>query len=460
MTQENAADRAPGFEETTAAASDSFAQGWLDAEKTEIVEETDVASRSRVVATLPDWTTFSKAPVEPRKGWDWREILRGGKARTSGVALVAFGLGVFCASGGWLGGEKERVESPTVATTVENSSENEALLQNIGDGGTNDALTTIDSSTLRSVPGVDALAQPIGNAEIAAILEDGAGSAGFNGSAVSASPAGSVNSVNSTVYADSTSVGVENAVGAAANVDSSWRRGVDFERGLEASTTASATAERYPTWEELETGGFAGAPNVASVANVPNAATTPNLPVAPNAAIVPNTASAPNLAGLPNLPVAPNAAVAANGGYPTESAQTAQYPAFVANAETGGNADYAGFSDGAGYQAAAAANLPPVAPELTGISQNSGYNQVDGSENFAGFATVPNAVAPTSSRFAAAPNAVAPTSSGFAAVPNATAPSSSGFAAAPNATAPRAFVAQAPGETSVPVVPSTPNLRW
>ncbi len=509
MTQENAADRAQGLEETTAA-NESFAQDWLDAEKTEIAEDAGVAPRPRVVATLPDWSSFSKSPVGARKGRDWREILRSEKARTVGVAAVAFGLGVFCANGAWFGGE-ERGETPKVAATIENGSENEAS-RCVGFDETKGATPAIDSSTLRSVPnaaGVDALASPIGNAEIAAILQGGAGSANF---------ADSANSADST--------GGEIAVEPAASVDSNWRRGVDFERGIEPTfpTAATANVERYPTWEELETNGFAGAaPEVPSVAE---------------------TASAPNWPVASTAPTLPGATVAANSAYPDATAQTAQnWPVAV-----GESADYAGFNGDAGYQAGAASNLPPVSPELAGISQNSGYNQVDGSENFAGFQTAPTAAAATvpnfasvpnaastapnfasastaastapnfasapnaastapnfasvptaaatAPNFASAPNAAAPAPN-FASVPNAAAPAPN-FASAPNAAAPapnfasvpnaaapapnfasvpnaaastassfdapKAFVAQVPNETSAPVAPTAAptnaNLRW
>ncbi|MBR4834316.1 MAG: hypothetical protein IKU86_08315, partial [Thermoguttaceae bacterium] len=366
MTQENAADRAQAFEETPVAANESFAQDWLDAEKAEIADAANAVSRPRVVATMPDWTTFSQSLAEPRKGRGWRETLRSERARTAGVAAIAFGLGVFCASGVWFDGEKEKLESSNGATAVENASENELAAQNFGFGESENATPAIDSSTLRSVPtgaGVDALAAPIGNAEIAAILQGGAGSANFNDSASSAN------------LGDSTASG-----------DSSWRRGVDFERGLEPAATI-ASAERYPTWEELETNGFAAGTVAAGV---------PNLSVD----------------GTPT-DVA-SEFIATNRSYPSVNAQTAQNPNYVASADAGGYADYAGFNDGAGYRAKDAANLPTVSPELAGNSQNSGYNQVDGSENFAGFASSSSAVAPTAPNFASSSSAVAPTAPNFA----------------------------------------------
>ncbi|MBQ8363637.1 MAG: hypothetical protein IJX36_06905, partial [Thermoguttaceae bacterium] len=105
-------------------------------------------------------------------------------------------------------------------------------------------------------------------------------------------------------------------------------------------------------------------------------------------------------------------------------------------------AGYAAYNGSAGYQGENAVNSNVAAPQFAGNSQNSGYNQTNGSENFAGWPTAtPN--------FASSP----------APVPSFAAP-----AAPTGAEPPRAMVAQVPSENAsvaAPNVPAAnPNLRW
>ncbi len=507
MTQENAADRAQNFNELneTTDAVESFAQDWLAAEGLENGEEPNLAKSPRVVATLPDWSTFAESTgVARRKGWNWREILRDGRTKTTGVALAAFGLGLFCAPGGWRNGEKGANAPETAAVDVEKSAENETAFD-LAEGKTNDvSLATIDSSTLRSVPnvaGVGFETQASTATARNAVSNDGGKNNGFAENAAWTGSNGqywdgaSANrSENGQVATTDTSTG-----------DSNWRRGVDFERGLETTTATTASAERFPTWEDLETSvdapsveeilnspvGAAGvgadvapfapgstvvenapvtsdlpvANNVPVVENAPVASSLPvanNVPVVANAPVasglpvannVPVVANAPVASGLPvanNVPVVANAPVAsglpvANNLYSSENLGTAQNSNSWGAPTLGMSVGYAAYNGDAGYQGNNGANLNGGAPQFAGNSQNSGYNQTNGSENFAGRQTAtPNFASSSASvpSFAASGAPVAPT----------------------GAMAPRAMVAQVPNENAsgaTPSVPATnPNLRW
>ena len=466
MTQENAADRAQNLNELneTTDAVESFAQDWLAAEGLENGEESKLAKSPRVVATLPDWSTFAESTgVARRKGWNWREILRDGRTKTTGVALAAFGLGLFCAPGGWRNGEKETNAPETAAVDVEKSGENETAFDLV-EGKKNDVpLATIDSSTLRSVPNVAGVGfetqAPTATAKNA-VSNDGGKNNGFVEDAAWASSNGQ--------HRDGASAnGSENgqiATTEATTGDSNWRRGVDFERGLETTSETTASAERFPTWEDLETN--VDAPSVEEILNSPvgadvasfapgstvvaNAPVASGLPVANN---IPVVANAPVASGLPvadNVPVVANAPVAsgssvANNLYSSENLGTAQNSNSWSAQAAGTSAGYAAYNGGAGYQGNNGANLNGGAPQFAGNSQNSGYNQANGSENFAGWPT-------------ATPNFA----SSSAPVPSFAAPVASG--APTGAEAPRAMVAQVPNENAsgaTPSVPATnPNLRW
>ncbi|MBR4104535.1 MAG: hypothetical protein IKK39_10800 [Thermoguttaceae bacterium] len=448
MTQENAADRAQNLNELneTTDAVESFAQDWLAAEGLENGEESKLAKSPRVVATLPDWSTFAESTgVARRKGWNWREILRDGRTKTTGVALAAFGLGLFCAPGGWRNGEKETNAPETAAVDVEKSGENETAFDLV-EGKKNDVpLATIDSSTLRSVPNVAGVGfetqAPTATAKNA-VSNDGGKNNGFVEDAAWACSNGQ--------HRDGASAnGSENgqiATTEATTGDSNWRRGVDFERGLETTSETTASAERFPTWEDLETN--VDAPSVEEILNSPVGADVASF--APGSTVV---ANAPVASGLPvanNIPVVANAPVAsgssvANNLYSSENLGTAQNSNSWSAQAAGTSAGYAAYNGGAGYQGNNGANLNGGAPQFAGNSQNSGYNQANGSENFAGWPT-------------ATPNFA----SSSAPVPSFAAPVASG--APTGAEAPRAMVAQVPNENAsgaTPSVPATnPNLRW
>ncbi len=507
MTQENnAADRAQEFNdvsvETTAASNESFAQDWLDAEEKERVGETDATSRPRFIATLPDWTVWGKTNDEKKRRGDWREILRNGKLRTTGVALAAFGLGVLCASGIWNDEKSEKNDLDVAAVDRTLDAEDDVLLEN-GIGETNDAsLASIDSSTLRSVPNpadVDFLSRSFDGADAAtenAVVSDVWGDAnvwGNNG--VEANVNGRANGEVATAadaggFADltSTQTAAPNAVG---NGDSNWRRGVDFQRDVETPSVATANVDRFPTWDDLG----ANVPTVADVLNSPLETPSPSVAASSNDVVANNYYTSEN-----NWGVAQNAAVAANPS-------------------VGENADYAAYNGNAGYRQADAANLNGDVPQFAGNSQNSGYNQTDGSENFAGWPTsVPTAnyvadasvaptassaptanyvavasVAPTSSSVPTAnyvadasvaptassvptPNyvAVAPVAPTASSVPTpnyvAVAPVAPTASSVPtpnyagSTTAPRAMVARVPSENAPVAAPNAPvanpNLRW
>ena len=463
MTQQNdAAERAQNvnepFDAATDVADESFAQEWLNAEGIGNAEEANVAPRSQVVATLPDWTTFSNRNDERRERWDWREILSGGVLRTSSVALAAFGLGVFCATG-WRGDETAAVDAEIVANETDLRSENAISFENAADETSLGALATIDSTTLRSEPNAKSGefgAQPNG-------AEDGAVSVNWGINVASTENVGSAN-VN-----DSASAGVgnwEDSANASWATDSNWRRGVDFQRDLEASANLTMNAERFPTWNDLEAN--ANAPTVADILNSP---------------IETRTSVASDNASVP---------VAGNGLVASDNASVPVAGNVV------DNVGYAAYNNNADYQAADVANLTDGATQFAGNSQNSGYNQVNGSENFADRSTVPTpaanfaSVAPTSAaNFASvaptsaanyasvaptsAPNyaSVAPTSAAnYASVAPAPAPnyasvaptSAANFASPAVAEPSRAMVAQIPNEnasSAAPNVPvANPNLRW
>ncbi len=455
MTQENdAAGRAQNvnesFDATTAVADESFAQDWLNAEGIENVEA-NAAPRSSVVATLPDWTTFSSGNVERRERRAWREILRGGVLRTSGVALAAFGLGFFCAI-------DRRSDEPIpndaefVASKIDSENEKSAATLSIAaDEASFDALTTIDSSTLRSVPdarSVDFIAGP--NA-----AKDSAGSEDWGSGEVLAGNVGFADAndwENGGGNFDAGSTAPANAAAGANEGDaSSWRRGVDLRRG---SANATANVERFPTWDELETN-----------ANAPTFAETPNLSNGIATSVAPNGAT-PAVVGV------------GNNYYPSENRGATRDSNVVAAPNVENNVDYIAYGGNAGYRPANVANLTGDATQFAGNSQNSGYNQVDGSENFAAWPTIPAPVsAPdlattvpgVSSGFGASAPVSAPdlattvpgASSGF----GASAPVSAGWGtAAPVAEPTRAMVAQVPSENpavATPNVPvANPNLRW
>ncbi len=440
MTQENdAVGRAQNINESFDAATDdareTFAQDWLNAEGTENVEA-NAAPRSAVVATLPDWTTFASGNVERRERRGWREILRGGAFRTSGVALAAFGLGVFCATI-WPSGESKPNDPKFAATEIETGSENVETSQNAAtDEASLGALTTIDSSTLRSVPNarsVDFIAQPsstknainsadLGNGEV---LAGNVGSAGSNGWG---------NGVGGDL-AESTAP-LDPASNARWNDDSSWRRGVDFQRGLENSATANV--ERFPTWDELETS--ANAPTVAETFDAPNGSSTLG---APNETISAETA---------NVNLGTGTTAVADNGFLNKNSSASLNSTAVATLSGENSAGYVGYNNNVGGQGANVANLNGGTPRFAGNSQNSGYNQVNGSENFAGWPTVG---APVSTPNVASAPVSAPQF-------GASAPVST---AAPGvAEPPRAMVAQVPSENAPvasPNVPvANPNLRW
>ena len=435
MTQENAADRAQNLNELneTTDAAESFAQDWLAAEGLENGEESKLAKSPRVVATLPDWSTFAESTgVERRKGWNWREILRDGRTKTTGVALAAFSLGLFCAPGGWRNGEKETNAPETAAVDVEKSAENGAAFDLV-EGKKNDvSLATIDSSTLRSVPNVAGVGfetpAPTATAK-SAVSNDGGKNNGFVEDAAWASSNGQ--------HRDGASAnGSENgqiATTEATTGDSNWRRGVDFERGLETTSETTASAERFPTWEDLETN--VDAPSVEEILNSPVGAAGVGADVA---------SFAPGSTVVANAPVASGSSVA-NNLYSSENLGTAQNSNSWSAQAAGTSAGYAAYNGGAGYQGNNGANLNGGAPQYAGNSQNSGYNQANGSENFAGWPT-------------ATPNFA----SSSAPVPSFAAPVASG--APTGAEAPRAMVAQVPNENAsgaTPSVPATnPNLRW
>ena len=437
MTQQNdAAERAQNvnepFDAATDVADESFAQEWLNAEGIGNAEEAPVAPRSQVVATLPDWTTFSNRTDERRERWDWREILSGGVLRTSSVALAAFGLGVFCATG-WRGDETAAVDAEIVANETELRNENADSFENAADETSLGALATIDSTTLRSEP--NAKSGEFGAQPNAA--ENGAVSVNWGINVASTKNDGSAN-VNDS--ADAGAGNWEDSANASWATDSNWRRGVDFQRDLEASANLTTNAERFPTWNDLEAN-----------ANAPTVAT--------------NGGGALNSAAFP---------VASNGGFASDSAA---FPVATngggAQGETTlpGVGGYAAYNNNADYRNADVANLTGVAPQFAGNSQNSGYNQVNGSENFADRATVLSPIAPIPTpnyapvASAPAPNYVSVASTpapNYASVAPTPAPSydASGAVAEPS----RAMVAQVPNESAPvgsPNVPvANPNLRW
>ncbi|MBQ7111918.1 MAG: hypothetical protein IJO06_11975 [Thermoguttaceae bacterium] len=523
MTQQNdAAERAQNvnepFDAATDVADESFAQEWLNAEGIGNAEEAPVAPRSQVVATLPDWTTFSNRTDERRERWDWREILSGGVLRTSSVALAAFGLGVFCATG-WRGDETAAVDAEIVANETELRNENADSFENAADETSLGALATIDSTTLRSEP--NAKSGEFGAQPNAA--ENGAVSVNWGINVASTKNDGSAN-VNDS--ADAGAGNWEDSANASWATDSNWRRGVDFQRDLEASANLTTNAERFPTWNDLEAnanaptvatngggalnsaafpvasnGGFASdraafsnatnggiAPDSAAFPNAANGGITLDsaaFPVASNGGIAPDSAAFPVASNGGITPDSAAFPVASNGGFASDSAA---FPVATngggAQGETTlpGVGGYAAYNNNADYRNADVANLTGVAPQFAGNSQNSGYNQVNGSENFADRATVLSPIAPIPTpnyapvASAPAPNYVsvastpapnyAPVAStpapNYASVAPTPAPSydASGAVAEPS----RAMVAQVPNESAPvgsPNVPvANPNLRW
>ena len=478
MTQENAADRAQKINELDEAtdAVESFAQDWLATEEFENAELATAASSSRVVATLPDWSTFASATGTRREGGIWREFWLRGRLKTTGVALAAFGLGVLCASDGWRNGEKEADAPAFAAVDAEKDLENRTTFETLEEGASVVALAPIDSSTLRSIPNVDNVGfetQPT-----PATL-NGALSVNWGNDGASAENVG-WGDLNGRNGGDAS--GNLGANGAMATLgaadDSNWRRGVDFEREVETP----ASSDRFPTWEDLatnasgnvvENAAFAPGSTVANNApvanNVPvasgypvanNVSVASGYPVANNVPVAsgyPVANNAPVASGYPvannvpvasdypvanNAPVAPalsddvNGNVVSNNQYSSGNVEaTRNTRALVApNAET--NAGYTAYNDGAGYQRNNGANLNGGAPQFAGNSQNSGYNQANGSENFAGWPTAtPNLASSTAT--ATAPATVEP---------------------------PRAMVAQITSENATVATPNVPsanqNLRW
>ncbi|MBP3532203.1 MAG: hypothetical protein J6K25_13685 [Thermoguttaceae bacterium] len=397
MTQENdAADRAQNIndasEETTAAANESFAQDWLDAEEKERAEQRSVASRPRFVATTPDWSTFSESRDERKRVGSWRDALRDGKLRTTGVALAAFGLGFFCAAGIWRGEAAERNATDVAAVDAQVDAENAASLESGFGEFDDDSLASIDASTLRSVPettSVDFISQAQGGAA--------------NGG-LTASVNDWANNVGTADFAGSTAA--QEPTANAGGDDSSWRRGVDFQRELTAPVDSTAQVDSFPTWNDLG----ANLPTVADVLNAP-------------------------------IESAPAANVAANGYSPSENAVVAQNSAPFSSPVAGENTGYAAYNGSAGYQGENAVNSNVAAPQLAGNSQNSGYNQTNGSENFAGW---PTTVSVPASNFAS----VAPGNSSTAPVP---APNFASVAPSNSPTAPASasnFASVAPGNSS------------
>jgi len=525
MTQENAADRAQNLNELneTTDAAESFAQDWLAAEGLENGEESKLAKSPRVVATLPDWSTFAESTgVERRKGWNWREILRDGRTKTTGVALAAFSLGLFCAPGGWRNGEKETNAPETAAVDVEKSAENGAAFDLV-EGKKNDvSLATIDSSTLRSVPNVAGVGfetpAPTATAK-SAVSNDGGKNNGFVEDAAWASSNGQ--------HRDGASAnGSENgqiATTEATTGDSNWRRGVDFERGLETTSETTASAERFPTWEDLETNvdapsveeilnspvGAAGvgadvasfapgstvvanapvasglpvANNVPVVANAPVASGLPvanNVPVVANAPVassspvannVPVVANAPVASGLPvanNVPVVANAPVAsglpvANNVPVVANAPVASGSSVANNLYSSENLGTAQNSNSWSAQAAGTSAGYAAYNGGAGYQGNNGANLNGGAPQYAGNSQNSGYnQANGSENFAGWPTATPNFASSSAPVPSFAAPVASG--APTGAEAPRAMVAQVPNENAsgaTPSVPATnPNLRW
>ena len=441
MTQENnAADRAQNFndvsEETNAAANESFAQDWLNAGEKERAEQANAPARPRLVATLPDWATLSETNGERKSVGGWRGALRSGTLRTTGVAVAAFGLGFFCAAGSWRGETAEQNATEIAAVDEQNDGEKGAFANELG--AFDDALTAIDSSTLRSVPNsaaVDFLAQPQGASASATV---GGGFANVDAwpNTAGAPNAGAAN------FGDWPAA--QTTASASGEDDSNWRRGVDFQRELTAPVAANATAsvDRFPTWNDLG-------------ANMPTGAGSLNAPLGTAASVAADVRPSDGVAQ--NLPVLPGTGV-------------------------GESAGYAAYNGNAGYQGEEPTNSNGLAPQFAGNSQNSGYNQTNGSENFAGWPTTVSAPATDSASSAPtlAPNyaSVAPApSANFGA--NAPAPAadcaSSAPALAPNyasvapasnvaTEAQRAMVAQLPNENApapaANVPAATSNLRW
>ena len=479
MTQENdAADRAQEFNdvsvETTVASNESFAQDWLEAEEKERAEQSSASPRSRLVATLPDWTTFGKTENEKKRRGDWRAILRNGKLRTTGVALAAFGLGVWCASGFGDGEKAAQVELGVAEVESASDVENGVWLES-GIGDLSDASpASIDSSTLRSVP----------NSADVGFISRTRGETG-----ASTASDGALTNVNDWVNNNVVSANVESGTfdsfpqtstaSAGREDESNWRRGVDFQRNVEAPASATASVDRFPTWDELG----ANRPTVSDILSSPIASSAP---AAANAQ--------------------ENESVA-NNSYLSENAGFAQDSSALAASNVGGSVDYAAYNEDADYQNGAAENLNVATPQFAGNSQNSGYNQTAGSENFAGWPTTAPAPAPNYATNAPAPTpnyastapaptpnyattapapapnyattapAPAPNYASTAPAPtpnyasNAPAPApnyaSVAPASAPNyasTEAPRAMVAHVPGEGAsgaAPTVPAgNPNLRW
>ena len=426
MTQENnAADRAQNLnaasEETSVASNESFAQDWLDAEAQDRAEQTNVSARPRLVATFPDWAAFGETSDAKKGAGKWREALRSGALRTTGVATIAFGLGFLCAAGSWSGDEPEKNAESVAAVEPTNNDESGVALDS-GFGAFDDgALSAIDSSTLRSVPnsaGVGFLAQPRDDAASAVNGDDWA-NGGETADAAHFSDLASTDAL---------------ATNASWEDDSTWRRGVDFQREITTATTdATASVDRFPTWNDLGAGARTG----ADVLNAPTA------PVAAN--------------GASSVEVA--------GYAPSESVGGEQNAPVFAGSSVGENAGYAAYNGSAGYQGDSAANLNGAAPQYAGNSQNSGYNQTNGSENFAGWPTTAPAptATPNYASVAPAPTAVpnyASTAPAPTAVPNyaSTAPATA------STRAPQAMVAQVPSENASAPTANVPaanaNMRW
>ncbi len=423
MTQENdAADRAQNVNdasEETTAANESFAQDWLDAEEKERAEQRSVAARPRFVATTPDWSTFSESRDERKRVGSWRDALRDGKLRTTGVALAAFGLGFFCAAGIWRGEAAERNATDVAAVDSQVDGENVASLESGFGEFDDDSLASIDASTLRSVPettSVDFISQAQGgaaNGGLTASVNDWSNNGGagdFAGSTAAQEPTAN-----------------------AGGDDSSWRRRVDFQRELTAPVDSTAQVDSFPTWNDLG----ANLPTVADVLNAP-------------------------------IESAPAANVAANGYSPSENAVVAQNSAPFSSPVAGENAGYAAYNGSAGYQGENAVNSNVAAPQFAGNSQNSGYNQTNGSENFAGWPTTVSVPAPNFASVAPGNSPTAPASApNFASVAlgnSPTAPASApNFASvapgnSPTAPAPASnFASVAPGNSSTAPVPA-PNF--
>ena len=371
MTQENdAADRAQHFndasEETTVASNESFAQDWLDAEEKERAEQTSVASRPRLVATLPDWTAFSETNDERKKGGNWRVALQNGKLRTTGVAALAFGLGFLCATGSWRGETSDKNADDVAAVERQNDGENGASPED-GFGELNDNLSvSFDASTLRGVPNaasVDFIAQAQDDA-LATTADDG-GFPDVNGWANNGETAG-FSDLTVSQAPSATAEGVD---------DSNWRRGVDFQRELTTSTdAAAANVDRFPTWSDLD-------------ANLPTVADALNSPLEPAATNVPD---ASNIAD-------------ANRSFPSENVGGAQNSPVLAEPSVGESVGYAAYNGNDDYQRNSEANLSGAAPQFAGNSQNSGYNQPNGSENFAGWPAPAPAPAPAANFATSAP---------------------------------------------------------